>query len=67
MWPLAQNVLGVQALTSDWKCIQFTAIGNALATPPTASAIVGAELLGIFAFFALQRLVAAERAGDMEI
>ena len=44
-----------------------TAIGNALATPPTASAIVGAELIGIFAFFALQRLVAAERTGDMEI
>ena len=44
-----------------------TAIGNALATPPTATAIVGAELIGIFAFFALQRLVAAERAGDMEI
>ena len=44
-----------------------TAIGNALATPPTATAIVGAELLGIFAFFALQRLVAAERTGEMEI
>ena len=43
------------------------AIGNALATPPTATAIVAAELLGIFAFFALQRLVAAERTGDMEI
>ena len=44
-----------------------TAIGNTLAAPPTASAIVGAELIGIFAFFALQRLVAAERTGEMEI
>jgi len=44
-----------------------TAISNALATPPTATAIVGAELLGILAFFALQRLVAAERSGEMEI
>ena len=43
-----------------------TAIANALATPPTAGAIVGAELIGIFAFFALQRLVGAERAGEME-
>ena len=44
-----------------------TAVGNALATPPTAGAIVGAELVGIFAFFALQRLVGVERAGEMEI
>jgi len=44
-----------------------TAIGNAVATPPTAGAIVGAELIGIFAFFALQRLVAAERAGEIEL
>jgi hypothetical protein len=41
------------------------AVGNALATPPTAGAIVGAELIGILAFFALQRLVAAGRPGEM--
>jgi hypothetical protein len=44
-----------------------TAIANALATPPTAGAIVGAELIGIFAFFALQRLVGAERSGEIEL
>jgi hypothetical protein len=44
-----------------------TAIANALATPPRAGALVAAELVGILAFFALQRLVAAEHAGEMEI
>jgi len=44
-----------------------TAIANALATPPTAGAILGAELIGIFAFFALQRVVGAERPGEMEL
>jgi len=43
------------------------AVGNALATPPTAGAIVGAELIGILAFFALQRLVAAGRPGEMRL
>ena len=32
---------------------------SALATPPRRGAIVGVELVGIFAFFALQRIAGA--------
>jgi hypothetical protein len=40
-------------------------IAGAIATPPRAAALMGVELVGISAFFALQRLVGFERRGEM--
>jgi hypothetical protein len=42
-------------------------IAEVIATPGHATALVGVELIGILAFFALQRLVSAERLGDARI
>lgn len=42
-------------------------VAAALATPPRAAAIVGVELVGILAFFALQRLVGFEPRGEAQI
>jgi hypothetical protein len=44
-----------------------THLTAALATLPRAAALVGVELVGIFAFFALQRLVRFERRGEMTV
>jgi hypothetical protein len=40
------------------------ALASVIATPARATVLVGAELVGILAFFALQRLVRTERFGD---
>lgn len=42
-------------------------VAAAIATPPRAAALVGVELVGIFAFFALQRLVRLELRGEAQI
>jgi hypothetical protein len=42
-------------------------IAAAIATPPRAAALVGVELVGIFAFFALQRLVRLELRGEAHV
>ncbi len=42
-------------------------IAVAIATPPRAAALVAVELVGIFAFFALQRLVRLELRGEAHV
>ena len=42
-------------------------IGGALMTPGRAAAVVGVELLGIAAFYALNRIASAERLGDVHV
>ena len=42
-------------------------VAGAIATPERATALVGVELIGILAFFALQRLAGAERLGDAQV
>lgn len=42
-------------------------IASALMTPAHAAAVVGVELFGILAFFALQRIAGAERVGDARV
>jgi hypothetical protein len=39
-------------------------IASALITPARMVAVVGVELVGILAFFALQRIAGVERLGD---
>ena len=43
------------------------AVASALITPARVVAIVGVELVGILAFFALQRIAGAERLGDAHV
>jgi hypothetical protein len=43
------------------------AVAAALITPARVVAIVGVELVGILAFFALQRIAGAERLGDAHV
>ena len=43
------------------------AVASALITPARVVAIVGVELVGILAFFALQRIAGAERLGDAQV
>jgi len=43
------------------------AVAAALTTPARLVAIVGVELVGILAFFALQRIAGAERLGDAHV
>ena len=43
------------------------AVASALITPARVAAIVGVELFGILAFFALQRIAGAERLGDAHV
>ena len=42
-------------------------IASALMTPARAAAVVGVELFGLLAFFALQRIAGAERFGDAQV
>lgn len=42
-------------------------IASALMTPARASAVVGVELVGILAFYALQRIAGAGRFGDAQV
>lgn len=42
-------------------------IASALMTPARVVAVVGIELVGILAFYALQRIVGAERLGDAQV
>jgi hypothetical protein len=42
-------------------------IAAALVTPGRAAAVVGVELLGIAAFYALHRIASAERLGDAQV
>jgi hypothetical protein len=42
-------------------------IAGALLTPGRVVAVVGVELLGILAFYALQRIASAERLGDARV
>jgi hypothetical protein len=42
-------------------------IASALITPARASAVVGVELVGLVAFFALQRIAGAGRFGDAQV
>jgi hypothetical protein len=42
-------------------------IAAALITPARVAAVVGVELLGILAFYALQRIAGAERLGDAQV
>ena len=43
------------------------AVVSALITPARVVAVVGVELVGIVAFFALQRIAGAERVGDVHV
>jgi hypothetical protein len=42
-------------------------IASALLTPTRAVAIVGFELVGLLAFYALQRVTGARRLGDAQL
>jgi hypothetical protein len=42
-------------------------IASALITPGHVAAVVGVELLGILAFYALHRIASAERLGDAQV
>jgi hypothetical protein len=42
-------------------------VASALMTPGRAAAVVGVELLGIAAFYALHRIASAERLGDAQV
>jgi len=42
-------------------------IASALMTPARVVAVVGVELVGILAFYALQRIAGAERLGDAQV
>lgn len=42
-------------------------IASALMTPARVVALVGVELVGLLAFYALQRIAGAERFGDAEV
>ena len=42
-------------------------IAAALVTPARVAAVVGVELLGILAFYALHRIASAERLGDAQV
>jgi hypothetical protein len=42
-------------------------VASALVTPARAAAVVGVELFGILAFFALQRIAGAGRLGDAQV
>jgi hypothetical protein len=42
-------------------------IASALITPARAVALVGVELVGLLAFYALQRIAGAERFGDAQV
>ena len=42
-------------------------IASALLTPARAAALVGVELFGLLAFFALQRIAGAGRLGDAQV
>lgn len=42
-------------------------IASALTTPARAAALVGVELFGLLAFFALQRIAGAGRFGDAQV
>jgi hypothetical protein len=42
-------------------------IASALITPGRASALVGVELVGLLAFYALQRIAGAGRLGDAQV
>jgi hypothetical protein len=42
-------------------------IASALVTPARAAALVGVELVGLLAFFALQRIAGAGRLGDAQV
>jgi len=42
-------------------------VASALVTPARVVAVVGVELVGILAFFALQRIAGAERLGDAQV
>jgi hypothetical protein len=57
-----------EAMTLWWVAAR---VGNhiaiAIATPPRAAALVAVELVGIFAFFALQRLVRLELRGEAHV
>jgi hypothetical protein len=43
------------------------AVASALMTPARVVAVLGVELVGILAFFALQRIAGAERLGDAHV
>lgn len=42
-------------------------IASALVTPARVVAVVGVELVGLLAFYALQRIAGAERLGDAQV
>jgi hypothetical protein len=42
-------------------------IASALMTPGRVAAVVGVELLGLLAFYALHRIASAERLGDAQV
>ena len=42
-------------------------VASALITPGRVAAVVGVELLGILAFYALHRIASAERFGDAQV
>ena len=42
-------------------------IASALITPGRVVAVVGVELFGLLAFYALQRIAGAERLGDAQV
>jgi len=42
-------------------------VASALITPGRVAAVVGVELLGILAFYALHRIASAERLGDAQV
>ena len=57
-----------EAMNLWWAIVRIGShVATALATPPRAAALVGVELVGILAFFALQRLVGFERRGEVQI
>jgi hypothetical protein len=42
-------------------------IASALVTPARVAALIGVELFGLLAFFALQRIAGAGRFGDAQV
>jgi len=64
-WLIAYTTVAV----NGWLTLGHvgTVIASALVTPGRAVAVVGVELVGILAFFALQRIAGAARLGDAQV
>jgi hypothetical protein len=57
-----------EAVNLSWAIARIgSQIAGAIVTPPRAAALVGVELVGLSAFFALRRLVGFEVRGEMQV